>query len=277
MPLEAVQNLSLTDQVFAQLAAEILAGRYASEDALPPERELSRTFGVNRHVVREALKRLAQANLIKIAQGGATRVLDFRQHAGLELLTLMADHQPRHEQGLGAWLSVLEMRAGIAPEVVRLCAQRASAAVRSELVEITTRMAAASDDQELYALEVRFWERVLVGADNLAYRLAFNSLVKSAYRLGATARALSLHEVRSSGYRVTLARAIAAGHTELAERDTRKRMRADLERLRASFEQGATGSKQDLPAKVRAARSEPVPAAATRSKRGTTKAKKRRV
>ena len=53
---------------------------------MPSERTLAEELGVNRHAVREALKRLQQAGLIRIAQGGATRVLDWRQSGGLEVL-----------------------------------------------------------------------------------------------------------------------------------------------------------------------------------------------
>ena len=229
MPLQAVQNRSLADQVFAQLASEILGGRYAPFDALPAERELAQTFRVNRHVVREALKRLAQANLLKIVQGGATRVLDYEQHGGLELLALIAEHQPQDEANVEPWLAVLEMRAGMAAEVARLCALRATQALRHELLAISEKMQSTTDPQELYTLEIRFWDRVLVGAENLAYRLAFNSLLKSAYRKGERARELSVYEVRASGCRAALARAIADGDADLAEAETRKRMRADLE------------------------------------------------
>ncbi|MDB4991127.1 MAG: GntR family transcriptional regulator [Myxococcaceae bacterium] len=235
MPLEAVKNRSLADQVFAQLATEIVGPRYEPGAALPSERELAEVFGVNRHVVREALKRLAQANLVKIAQGGHTRVLDYKRHAGLELLALFAEYASGQEQVIGYWFSVLEMRAAMAADVVRLCAQRASRELKQELVEISQKMEATSDVQEVYALEVRFWDRVLDGADNLAYRLAFNSLMKSAFRMGKAARELSVSEVRANGNRISLARAIADGDAERAETETRTQARIGLAALTHLF------------------------------------------
>jgi DNA-binding transcriptional MocR family regulator len=71
MPLRALKNRSLSDRVFEQLGAEILLGRYAPGHSLPSERALSELFDVNRHVVREAQKRLQQVGLLSIAQGGA--------------------------------------------------------------------------------------------------------------------------------------------------------------------------------------------------------------
>lgn len=257
MPLEAVTNRSLADQVFAQLATDIVGPRYEPGAALPSERELAEVFGVNRHVVREALKRLAQANLVKITQGGHTRVLDYKRHAGLELLALFAEYAHGQVETLGTWFSVLEMRAAMAADVARLCALRASSALRKELVDITDMMVLASDSQELYALEIRFWDRVLEGADNLAYRLAFNSLMKSAYRMGAAARELSVHEVRGSGFRVALARAIYAGDAETAESETREQTRANLAALTHLFGHAR-------PERAGAAHVESVPAAASR-------------
>ena len=58
--LRPVQTRSLPDEVFGQLLGEIVSGRYAPGETLPGERGLSDVFGVNRHVVREALKRLRE-------------------------------------------------------------------------------------------------------------------------------------------------------------------------------------------------------------------------
>ncbi|HEX4447797.1 MAG TPA: GntR family transcriptional regulator, partial [Polyangiaceae bacterium] len=92
MPLHAIRARSLSEQVFEQLAAEIITGRYSPGDNLPAERALTDVFDVNRHVVREALKRLEQIGLVKVSQGGGTKVLDFKRHAGLDLLAIMSEH-----------------------------------------------------------------------------------------------------------------------------------------------------------------------------------------
>jgi GntR family transcriptional regulator, transcriptional repressor for pyruvate dehydrogenase complex len=235
MPLEAVKNRSLADQVFAQLATEIIGGRYQPGAALPSERELADVFDVNRHVVREALKRLAQANMVKIAQGGHTRVLDYRRHAGLEMLALFAEYAHGHPHVVTHWFAVLEMRAAMAADIVRLCALRASPELREELVAISQQMAQSTVVREVFELEVRFWDRVLDGTGNLAYRLAFNSLIKSVHRMGTQAHELSVMEVRASGNRHALALAIQAGDAERAETQTRGQMRAQLGMLDKLF------------------------------------------
>ncbi len=229
MPLTAVRNKSLADQVFQQLAGEIMRKRWPAGSSLPGERALTDVFDVNRHVVREALQRLQQIGLVRIAQGGSTQVLDIEQTAGLDLLGLVAEHARGGEDVARLWLAVLEMRAAVAADVARLCALRASKELRQEIVAIAKQMSAGGKTQELFALEVRFWDRMLTGAGNIAYRMAFNSMVKSAYAMGTAAAEWSAQEAKRSDYRSLIAAAIAKGDADAAEAETRKAMRAAVE------------------------------------------------
>lgn len=244
MPLRAIESLSLADQVFEQLVAEILAGRYAPATNLPSERKLVEIFGVNRHVVREALKRLEQIRLVKVSQGGGTKVVDFESSAGLDLLAIMAQHATVRDEAMGYWLAVHEMRAALAADAARLCAQRAAPDIKKDLVDIARRMSEAKEGPEVFTLELRFWDRVLQGAGNIAYRLAFNSLLQAVFApaIVELARHWSLHEVKQSGYRVPIAAAIAAGDAALAEARTRESLRGVVSVLEGQVRAPAKGS-----------------------------------
>ncbi|MFT3924983.1 MAG: GntR family transcriptional regulator [Myxococcales bacterium] len=233
MSLAVVRNLSLADQVFQQLASAIISSRYKPGQALPAERKLVETFKVNRHVVREALKRLEQIGLVRITQGGGTHVLDFTKHAGLDLLAMMADYSNAQQSAMGVWLAVHEMRAVIMADAVRLCAVRGGAELKAELVEIAAKMHALGDGPELYTLEISFWDRVLEGANNIAYRLAFNSLVKGTHAPAVSdiARVWAIFEVKQGGYRVELAKHIQAGDGTAAETNARDSVRMVTEAL----------------------------------------------
>src|SRR6476661_5302895 len=135
---------TVSSQIHAQLRAEILSGRYAAGDALPSERRLSEELETSRHAVREALKRLQQAGLVHISQGGATRVRDWRHHGGLDLL-LELGASGDVPAGLEVPRAVLELRACVGADAARRCAQRANAVVRAEL-EARAAMIAAEDD-----------------------------------------------------------------------------------------------------------------------------------
>lgn len=163
------------------LRDRILGGELAPGDAIPAERALAEHFGVNRHAVREALKRLQQAGLISISQGGATRVRDWRTTAGLEVLLDLV------ERGAGPpaelMRSVLELRASIGVDAARRCAERASGEQREEVAGHAAAAASAvsAGGQPEVAVDayVELWQRIIDGSGNLAYRLGLNSLMKA--------------------------------------------------------------------------------------------------
>ena len=77
----------VAEEIVQQLRALILRGDYAGGDKLPPERKLAEELGVNRASLREAIKSLEHMGLVKTRQGDGTRVLDFMQTAGVELVS----------------------------------------------------------------------------------------------------------------------------------------------------------------------------------------------
>ena len=177
MPV-ASDSLRASDRVHESIRDEILAGALAPGAAVPSERVLAERHGVHRQSVREAMKRLEQAGLVRISHGGATRVLDWRDAGGLEILADLAD------VGAGGppadlARSVIEMRSSIGIDAARLCAERASDAELSEINRLAGE-AAARIGGPIDALEERYaemWRTVVIGSGNVAYRLAFNSLL----------------------------------------------------------------------------------------------------
>ena len=64
------RTISLADQIFEQLEADILSGKY-ERGTLLTETKLSESMGVSRTPVREALRRLAQEHLIEETAKGS--------------------------------------------------------------------------------------------------------------------------------------------------------------------------------------------------------------
>ena len=222
MNLEPVSRQSVSDAVFDQVQGEILAGRVAPGEALPSERALTDLLGVNRQAVREALKRLDQAGLVEINHGGATRARDYRRSAGLDLLaTLLL--RPDGSVDVGVARSIVEMRACIGPDAARLCARRVVAPRADQLAAVVEAMVAVPDDLvALAALDWRFWELIIDGADNVAYRLAFNSLRDGVAPLAGALPAVQGDELRDLAAHRAIAHAIAAGDDRRAERAARQ-------------------------------------------------------
>jgi len=174
--LKPISRRSLSDAVFDQLSAEIVRGRMAPGSALPSERVLCETLKVNRGAVREALKRLSQAGLITIQHGGGSHVLDFKRTGSLHLLAQLL-YTAEGTIDLKVARSTMEMRAALAPDIARLCARRATPELSARLAERVAAMEAhAADLPALQGLALEFWDLLVIGADNIAYELAFNSL-----------------------------------------------------------------------------------------------------
>jgi DNA-binding FadR family transcriptional regulator len=299
---------SVSDHVFGQVRDAILAGVYPPDSSLPSERDLAAVFEVNRHAVREALRRLQQLGLVRVAQGGATRVLDWRRHAGLDLAMALtgvrtvahgpggvgAGGAPGGASGIGSRVAggggsgiaggdrsgvaegggsgvaegggsgdaegggsgvagdggsgvaggggrpdvlpldtlirdVLEMRACLGADAARLCAERAGDAARDAVVAAVEAYAGAGPDLDrMGEANVALWREIITGSGNVAYLLAFNSLVGGALAVGrvpAGRRTAELLDV--AGHR-RLGRAIAAGDATAAEAQAKSLLNAPI-------------------------------------------------
>ena len=205
---------TLSGQIHAQLRADILGGRFAAGDALPSERRLSEELETSRHAVREALKRLQQAGLVSISQGGATRVRDWRHHGGLELLLDVAAEGDAPD-ALHAPRAAMEMRACIGADAARRCAERGSAALRAQLRARAEQLAAVDDLAARNAHYEVLWDLIVDGADNIAYRLALTTLV-ARQRIASVKADAVASELRDVSAIRALAAAIADGRADAA-------------------------------------------------------------
>lgn len=225
---ESTQARRVSDVVHEELRQEILAGRLEAGAAVPSERVLAERFGVNRHAVREALKRLEQAGLVQISQGGPTRVLDWRESGGLEVLLDLID-DPGELPPEELVRAVLELRACIGTDAARRCAERADAEARAEIARLAGEVArlgggAAADPAAAVAAYDELWRAIVSGAGNLAYRLALNSLLAALASFPLLAAALVPAD---EAQLAALAGTIAAGDPVSAEAAARALLEGD--------------------------------------------------
>ncbi|WP_370070289.1 FadR/GntR family transcriptional regulator [Mycobacterium sp. MAA66] len=181
MEIEPIARAAVSDAVFAHLVDEILSGRIEVDAALPSERELAPAFAVNRHAVREALKRLQQARLIRISHGGKTRVEDWRKTAGLDVLSTLASTGAVPAVQIAR--DIMVMRRSVAADAARLCARNAT---DSQLAAVAAAAVAYPPEwtDDSVAADLVFWTLVIDGGGNLAYRLALNTLVAAFADIG---------------------------------------------------------------------------------------------
>ncbi|PBC77169.1 DNA-binding FadR family transcriptional regulator [Streptomyces sp. TLI_235] len=83
MALSSTRRTPLSDQVIAQLRAQITSGEWPVGSRIPTEAALVEQLGVARNTVREAVKALAHNGLLDIRQGSGTYVLATSELAGV--------------------------------------------------------------------------------------------------------------------------------------------------------------------------------------------------
>ena len=66
--------IKLADKVIFELQKEISLGKYKVGELIPPEPVLMEQFGVGRSTIREAIKTLSNAGVLKVQQGAGTFV-----------------------------------------------------------------------------------------------------------------------------------------------------------------------------------------------------------
>ncbi|MFJ3793378.1 FadR/GntR family transcriptional regulator [Kitasatospora sp. NPDC090091] len=233
-----IKRESVSDQLFAILRDRILGGHLPADSALTAERDLAAEFGVNRHAVREAVKRLQQARLVEVSQGGRTRVLDWRTRAGLDLAF---DVARGNAVFTGLQRDAMEMRACIGADAARLCAERCPPEVAEAIAGAAADYGATGADlAALDTADVALWRLIVTGSGNLAYLLSFNTLVGGAVASGEVPLVHRTAELLDVTVRRRLAELIAARDAQGAERVAREMLTRTVTAMtRATTDQGA--------------------------------------
>jgi len=128
-------NVPLAEQVASQLRRRIAEGEFPVGTRLPTEMELVAELGVSRNSVREALRSLVHAGLLRARPGDGTYV------------TATSDLAPAVARRieLDRAADVAEVRLLLEREGARLAARRATAEQREQLRRALTDRSAAQD------------------------------------------------------------------------------------------------------------------------------------
>lgn len=223
-----VSTKSSADAVFDQVCEQIVGGDLEPGATLPGERELANQLSVSRSVVREALQRLAQAGLVEIRQGGATRVLDYQSGTDINLLGRLLVHSDGSIDSL-VLRSMLEMRISIGADAARLCAIRTTPELAARLNDLVDQLVNSDDVLKSQDIDLDFWAAVVFGSQNIGYRLAYNGLATTYRPLREVIVAVVEPELRNiTGHRRTV-KAIADGDAKGAERAARSLLESSSE------------------------------------------------
>ncbi|MFI9720906.1 FadR/GntR family transcriptional regulator [Streptomyces sp. NPDC052396] len=218
--LRAAGRQSLVDTVVEQLRTQVTAGEWQVGERIPTEHTLAEQLGVGRNTVREAVRVLVHAGMLRSRQGEGTFVVSSADPA--EIMRGLRRAGVR---------DVLELRIALETEAARLAAlrhepadlERMRAALGAQTAFEDTEGQPDSGSLELYAdHDVEFHRAVVEAAHNAALSATyawFSSSVREALitALGDRDMPRIVH-----GDHHALMEAIASGDPEAAERAARE-------------------------------------------------------
>ena len=157
------------DRVADDLLRRIVAGELSPGSILPREDALAEEYGVNRGVVREAIKQLEVHRLVRPVRRRGTEVLDPVASLSPEVLRAMiAPHPGRVD--LAMLRSLLEIREHLDLQLVRLVGERATEDDFEALEAIVAQMARVVDDPtRFHGLADRFSQRLAAATRNVIF------------------------------------------------------------------------------------------------------------
>ncbi len=147
MSIKPISRKSVGSEVMDQLKEQILSGAWQPGSKIPGEMELTRSLGVSRLSVREAIQRLVGMGILTARRGEGTFVTEMlpKEYFNVLLPMLMLE-----EVNL---LDMLEFRSILEIQSVRLAALRATPEDIEGLISIYQRMEQTQTDQERFAVE----------------------------------------------------------------------------------------------------------------------------
>jgi GntR family transcriptional regulator, transcriptional repressor for pyruvate dehydrogenase complex len=163
-PTHELLRVEAREPVSAEIARKLLdyllSGVLLPGDRLPSERELSRTFGVGRSAVRDALKPLTLLGIIDVRQGDGTYLRATESELlpkAVEWGLLLGERRA---------LDLVEARRHIEVALAALAAQRRDEQDLQDLRRLLRRMEQARSDDDFIEADMEFHLRLAEAARN---------------------------------------------------------------------------------------------------------------
>ncbi len=165
----------LGTQVAELLKRRILSGVYAPGDMLPPELSLAEDLAVNRFTVREAMNQLQQLRLIERRAGVGTEVLDYSEHASVDVIEYLVV-TPQGVVNTEVLKNLLEVARILSADFAELAAKRRTDDDLRALDHILAEMRSEKNLSRLLWLDFDFNWALAGAAQNVVPRLLLNSV-----------------------------------------------------------------------------------------------------
>lgn len=159
MNLQRPTRSTLVEQVAYQIEKLIEDGTWPVGERIPPEPELVDKLGVSRNTIREAIRALIHAGLLRTRQGDGTYVCSSN--------SLGPVLQRRLERGKLS--ETLEVRAALEQEAARLASQRRNAEDIERIkvsLDVRNNAEKSGDIETLITADLHFHKQVIAAAHN---------------------------------------------------------------------------------------------------------------
>lgn len=220
------------EQVAEQLLAQIGSRALRPGDSLPPERELTETFGVGRSSIREALRMLESQGVISSANGGTFVVADAANPLNSSLRLLFTLDEQAGVQDL------FELRRILESEAAALAAERHAAAhleqMDAAIAEMEAALAGERDVERFIDADLRFHLAVAEATGNRLVLHSMHAVRDVVRRALVTAVRIPRSPENAVREHRSIRAAIAAGDAARA----REEMRNHLVRVETDVEKG---------------------------------------
>ncbi len=164
-----------TAEVAELLKRRILSGAIAPGDKIPAETALASELSVHRFTVREAMNQLEQMHLIARRAGVGTVVLDYGEHAGVEVVEYLAV-SPEGVVDTKVLSDLLEFARVLGAEIAGLAAERRSEEDLSRLELAVLKLKRETVLSKLLWLDFELHVALAAAANNLVPKLLLNGI-----------------------------------------------------------------------------------------------------
>lgn len=147
----------VADRVFEALLGAILRGELEPGTAVPTQRELSVRFGVSPLIVRQAIHRLEELELVRVRQGSTTIVLDPQQATDVRLLQMQLEVA---EEGDALALASVEMRGLLLLPILTLAERRITPAELDRLDRLVEAIGPDPAPERRSAFQAEYWAAI---------------------------------------------------------------------------------------------------------------------
>jgi GntR family negative regulator for fad regulon and positive regulator of fabA len=205
------------------LVTAILDGVYPPGSTLPGERTLAAELGVTRPTLRETLQRLSCEGWLTIQQGKSTRVNNFWQEGGLNVLGALVRYGERFPPDFVP--NLLEVRLALAPVYTASAVERSPEMV----VDYVVNYSSLEDSSGAFArFDWALHHTLTIASKNPVYTLILNGFAGFYVQMACLYFAPSEARDSSRAFYAALLQAAREGDVIGAERITRSVMEESI-------------------------------------------------